>query len=129
MPSAQDCAARLREQAYKTLLPQIRDLEKELQNVNHSLSTGILQIGQRLEALSHVELPTTELVLTEILEDVTRETNLSTNALSVFAQNVRRKETQEEILGLLLDAAHKHFPLTALFAVRGSRYTGWSSRG
>ena len=41
MPSAQDCAERLREQAYRTLLPQIRDLEQELQNVSNSLSTGI----------------------------------------------------------------------------------------
>jgi hypothetical protein len=129
MPSAQECAERLREQAYRTLLPQIRDLEKELQNVNNSLAAGIRQIGQKLEGLSHVELPTTELVLSEILGDVTRETELRTSALFRFAQDLRQKETQEEILALLLDAAHKHFPKTALFAVRGNRYIGWSSRG
>ena len=129
MPSAQDCAERLRDQAYRTLLPQIRDLEKELQNVSNSLSTGIQQVGQKLEALSHVELPTTEVVLNEILGDVTRERDLNTNALALFAQSVRQRETQEEILALLLDAAQRYFPVTALFAVRGSRYVGWSSRG
>jgi hypothetical protein len=129
MPSAQDCAERLRDQAYRTLLPQIRDLEKELQNVNNSLAAGIHQIGQKLEALSHIELPTTELVLSEILGDVTRETNLKTNDLVRFAQDLHQKETQEEILSLLLDAAHRYLPQTALFAVRGSRYVGWSSRG
>jgi len=129
MPSAQDCAERLRDQAYRTLLPQIRDLEKELQNVNDSLTAGFRQLGQKLEALGHIELPTTELVLSEVLGEVTREIELKTNSLVRFAHELRQKETQEEILALLLDAAHGHFPLTALFAVRGNRYVGWSSRG
>ena len=73
MPSAQDCAERLREQAYRTLLPQIRDLGKSLQSVSNSLSTGIHQIEQKLEALSHIELPTTDLVLKEILGDAIRD--------------------------------------------------------
>ena len=129
MPSAQDCAERLREQAYRTLLPQIRDLEQELQNIRAALSTGVHQIGQKLEALSHIELPTTELVLNEILGDVTRETDLRSSALVLFAHTLRGKETQEEILSLLLDSAHKYFPRTAILAVRGNRFVGWSSRG
>jgi hypothetical protein len=129
MPSAQDCAERLREQAYRTLLPQIRDLEKSLQNVSNSLSTGIHQIEQKLEALSHIELPTTEFVLNEILGDVIRETDGKANSLAHFAHNLRKIETQEEILALLLDAARTYFPRTALFAVRGNRFVGWSSRG
>jgi hypothetical protein len=129
MPSAQDCAERLREQASRTLLPQIQDLEQALQNVRSSLSTGMDQIGQKLEALSHIELPTTELVLEEILGDVIRETKSKANASVDFARNLRQKETQEEILALLLDAAHRYFPRTALIAVRGTRFIGWSSRG
>jgi hypothetical protein len=129
MPSAQDCAERLREQAYRTLLPQIRDLEQELQNISNSLTTGVHQIGRKLEALSHIELPTTELVLNEILGDVTRDRDLKANALVLFAQDLRQKETQEEILALLLDAAQKYSSRTALFAVRGNQYIGWSSRG
>jgi len=129
MPSAQNCAERLREQAYRTLLPQIRDLEQELQSISNSLSSGVQQIGQKLEALRHIELPTTELVLTEILGDVTRGTELKSTALVQFALAVRQKETQEEILTLLLDSVHRYFNRAALFAVRGNTFVGWSSRG
>ncbi len=129
MPSAQDCAERLREQAYRTLLPQIRDLEEELQRINSSLSTGVHQIGQKLEALSHIELPTTELILSELLEEVTQQKDLETSALVQFGRGLRQKETQEEILTFLLDNAQKYFPRVALFAVRGDRFVGWSSRG
>jgi hypothetical protein len=129
MPSAQDCAEKLREQAYKTLLPQVRDLEQELQNISNSLAAGVHLLGQKLEALSHIELPTTELVLTEILGEVIQQKDIETNSLMHFARSLRARETQEEILGLLLDAAHKSASRTALFAIRGNRYVGWSSRG
>jgi hypothetical protein len=69
------------------------------------------------------------LVLNEILGDVTRETDLRSSTLVLFAHILRRKETQEEILALLLDSAHKYFPRTAIFAVRGNRFVGWSARG
>jgi hypothetical protein len=129
MPSAQECAERLREQAYKTLLPQIKDLEQELQNFGLSLTKGVRQLGQKLEMLSHAELPATEAVLSEILEEMIRRENGETSTLALFAQEVRRKETQEEILGSLLDSTHEYFPHVALFAVRGERFMGWSSRG
>jgi hypothetical protein len=129
MPSAQECAERLREQAYRTLLPQIKDLEQELQNISNSLSTGVHLLGQKLDTLHHIELPTTELVLTEILGEVVRQKDLEANALVLFARILHSKETQEEILALLLDAAQKYFPRTALFTVRGNRFVGWSSRG
>ncbi len=129
MPSAQDFAERLREQAYRTLLPQIRDLERELQDLNNSLSAGVRQIGQKLETLQHIELPTTKLVLDEILEELFRQKALKANALARFTRSVRQKETQEEILALLLDCAQTYFPYVALFAVRGDRFMGWSSRG
>ena len=129
MPSAQDCADRLREQAYKTLLPQIKDLEEELQNVRSSLSNGIHQLGQKLDVLRHTELPTTELILGEILGEVIRQKELETNALALFAGGLRQKETQEEILAFLLDEAQKYSPRIALFSVRGDQCIGWSSRG
>jgi hypothetical protein len=129
MPSAQECAERLREQAYRTLLPQIRDLEQELQSLGSSLSSGVRQLEQKLEMLSHTELPATEAVLSEILDEVIRRKDTETNTLALFAQGVRIKETQEEILGFLLDSAHAYSPRVALFAVRGDRFIGWSSRG
>jgi hypothetical protein len=129
MPSAQECAERLREQAYRTLLPQIKDLESELHSFNSSLLTGVRQLEQKLEILSRTELPATEAVLSEILDETVRHKDAETNTLALFAQGVRRRETQEEILGFLLDSAHSYFPRIALFAIRGDRILGWSSRG
>jgi hypothetical protein len=129
MPSAQDCAERLREQAYKTLLPQIRNLEEELQNVSNSLTTGVNQIERKLDALRNIELPTTDLVLGEILGEVIRQKDLETSALALFARGISQRATQEEILTFLLDSAQEFFPRTALFTVRGDRFIGWSSRG
>jgi len=129
MPSAQDCAERLREQAYRTLLPQIRDLEAELQNVNASLSTGIQQIERRLETLRQIELPTTELILDEILGEIVRRKEWEAGALALFARDLCRKETQEEILAFLLEGAQKFSLRLILFANRGDRLVGWSSRG
>ena len=129
MPSARDCADRLREQAYKTLLPQIQDLQEELQQVNNLLSTGLRQIETKLDALRHTELPATELVLNELLEEDIQKRDLEGKLLSLFMHKLRTKETQEEILTLLLDSATHYFPQVALFAVRGDRFAGWSSRG
>jgi hypothetical protein len=129
MPSARDCADRLREQAHKTILPQIQDLQEELQQVSSLLSTGVKQIENKLDALRHTELPATELVLNELLEDELRKRDLEGKTLSHFLQELRTKETQEEILTLLLDSASQYFPQVALFTVRGNRFAGWSSRG
>jgi hypothetical protein len=129
MPSAQDFAERLRKQAYKTLSPQIGALEQELQNVASSLSAGVQQIERRLEALRHIELPTAEPVLDEFLGEAIRQKDLVTGDLAHFARGIRRRETQEEILTLLLDSAQKCSPRIALYVVRGDRFIGWSSRG
>ena len=129
MPSDRDYAERLREEAYKTFSPQIKDLEAELKELSNSLSSGIQQIEQKLEAISHVELPTAEIVVDEILEDVLRQKGQEEESLVLFARDIRRKETQEEILGLLLDYINKFFPRVALFTIRNDRFAGWSSRG
>jgi hypothetical protein len=129
MPSAQDCAERLREQAYRTLLPQVRDLEQELKSVSSSLLAGFEQIEQKLESLRKTELPTTESILTEILDSVVRQKDMETSALVLFMRGLQQKETQEEILSFLLDGIHRFYPQVALFAVRGGRFNGWSSRG
>jgi hypothetical protein len=129
MPSAQDCAERLREQAYRTLLPQIRDLEQELQSVNSSLSSRFEQIQRKLDALRNIELPTTDLVLHEILNDVIRQKDLEADSVALFLRGLRQKETQEEILTFFLDSVHPYFERIALFSIRGDRFVGWSSRG
>ena len=129
MPSAQDCAERLREQAYRTLLPQVQDLEQELKSVSGSLLAGFEQIERKLESLRKIELPTSDLVLNEILENVNRQKDMEANALVFFMRSLREKETQEEILSFLLDGINQFYPRVALFAVRGGRLLGWSSRG
>ena len=129
MPSARDCADRLREQAYKTFLPQIQDLEEELRQVGDLFSTKIHQIERKLEVLRHIELPATELILDEVLGDAIQRRDLEASALALFARELRQKETQEEILTSLLDNAVHCFPRIVLFVVRGERFIGWSSRG
>lgn len=129
MPSERDYAERLREQAYKTLSPQINDLEKELKEFSDAVSTGIYQIERKLEAINQVELPTTKVVLDEILQDVLRQKDQAEKSLVHFTRYLRVKETQEEILGLLLDYANGFFPRVALFTVRNDLFAGWSSRG
>ena len=129
MPSAQDFAERLREQAYRTLVPQVRDLEQELKGVSSSLLAGFEQIERKLESLSKIELPTTGSILSEILDTGVRQKDMETNALVLFMRGLQQKETQEQILSFLLDGIHQFYPQVALFAVRGGRLIGWSSRG
>ena len=129
MPSAQECAERLREQAYRTLSPQVRALEQELKGVSSSLLAGFEQIERKLDSLRKIELPTTESILTEILDGVLQQKDMETNALVLFMRGLQQKETQEEILSFLLDGIHRFYPRVALFAVRGGKFNGWSSRG
>jgi hypothetical protein len=129
MPSAQDCAERLREQAYRTLIPQIRELEQELQGVKDSFTAGAELISRKLESLRHIELPASALILNEILEEVVKQKDIENKALLVFMRGLSKKGTQEEILSFLLDSARQFCARVALFAVRGDRLVGWSSRG
>jgi hypothetical protein len=129
MPSEQKYAERLREQAYKTLSPQVKDLEKELKELSDSVSNAMYRLERKIEAVGRIELPTTEVVLDEIMEDVLRQKRKDEQTFASFARDIRGKETQEEILGLLLDCAGRFFRKAALFSVRGDRITGWSSRG
>jgi hypothetical protein len=129
MPSERKYAERLREQAYKTLSPQLKDLEKELQELSDSVSNGVYRLERKIEAVSRVELPTTEVVLDEIMDEVLRRKKEDEKTLASFVRDVRRKDTQEEILGLLLDCAGEFFQKAALFSVRGDSIVGWSSRG
>ena len=129
MPSVQKCADQLREQAYKTLTPQIQALEDELKNVNDLLTDGIRNIGYKLEALRNTELPVTEPVLDDYLQNAIKKRDLEGIMVAHFTHEVRRQETQEEILTSLLDSAAHYFPKVALYTVRGGKFKGWSSRG
>lgn len=129
MPSARECADRLREQAYKTLSPQLEALNDELEQVRRSLAAGIGQLEQKIEALRRVELPAMAPALDGMLEESIRARDLESEALAQFTHDLVRMETQEQILTLLLDAAARCSARVALFALRDGRLTGWSSRG
>jgi len=129
MPSVQKCADLLREQANKTLTPQIQALEDELRNLNELLVKGIRGVRNKLESLRNTELPATELILNDYLDDAVRKLDIDGRMLALFTRGLRTKETQEEILASLLDNAVNCFPRVALFTVRGDVFRGWSSRG
>jgi hypothetical protein len=129
MPSERDYAERLRELSYKTLSPQIKDLEEEVKELSSFLPTRVQQIERKLEAISKIELPTTDVVLNEILEDVLRQKDQEEKSIVSFTRDINQKETQEDILGLLLDYANKFSQRVALFAIRNNQLVGWSSRG
>ena len=129
MPSVQECVDRLREQAHKTLAPQILALENELQSMNEMLGDGLRSIGYKLEALRHIELPATEPILSDYIREDIRKRSVDEEMLALFTRGLRTKETQEEILTTLLDNAANCFTHVALFSVRGDTFRGWSSRG
>ena len=117
------------EQSCKLIASQVQALEDELQTVNNLLADKIRSIGYKLEALRHTELPASESVISEYLRDDIKKRDIEGDMLALFTRELRTKETQEEILSALLDSAVNCFPLVALFAVRGSVFKGWSSRG
>ena len=129
MPSVQKSADQLREQAYKTLSPQIQTLEREFRNFGEQFTNGIRDIRYKLDALRNDEPPAAEPVLRDYSQDTTGKRDIVGKMLALFMRGLRTKETQEEILASLLDNAVNCFPRVALFAIRDDVFKGWSSRG
>ncbi len=129
MPSGQDYANRLREDAHRSLAPHVNELEQELNNLKNDLTLSCGHLTQKVEAIRYFSLPEADRVVTEALEEASRERDSRLSSVASFVRSIRYKETQEEILSLLLDEAGKVSPRIALFAVRGGRLRGWSSRG
>jgi hypothetical protein len=129
MTPGHDHVNRLREETFRLLDPRFEGIEKEIRGLYAMLLQTFGQIEQRLREARDVDLTPAVRVLTEGFQaEIGRQAeNLS--SLEQFVSEVRRLETQEEILGLLLDRAHRHAPRLALFATRGERIQGWSSRG
>src|SRR5512143_360876 len=129
MTPGHDHVNRLREETFRLLDPRFEGIEKEIRGLYSMLLQTFGQIEQRLREARDVDLTPAVRVLTEGFQaEIGRQAeNLS--SLEQFVSEVRRLETQEEILGLLLDRAHRHAPRLALFATRGERIQGWSSRG
>lgn len=128
MPSGHDYAIRIREQAHNALSPQVGALAEELRGLQGTFSASIQKLEEKLQAILQTEIPITEVVLAEAVEEVTRQRDLERVSLAYFAHDIRLKETQQEILTLLLEEGNRFAPRVALFVVRDDRIVGWSSR-
>ncbi|MBZ5497557.1 MAG: hypothetical protein LAP85_14235 [Acidobacteriia bacterium] len=133
MPSGKDYASRLQEETRRTLATHIHGFEQELRTLQSSLAASVAQIAQRLAPILEIEIPAVEAIISDAvseraLEGARRRADEMLH-LAHFAHDLRRKETQEEILISLLDGAHRYAPRLALFVTRGAQFVGWSSRG
>src|SRR5512135_3069343 len=129
MTPGHDHVNRLREETYRALEPRFEGIEKEIRGLYSMLLQTFGQIEQRLRDARDVDLTPAVSVLTETFQDEMRRQAENLSSLEQFVSEVRGLETQEEILALLLDRAHRHALRLALFALRGDRIQGWSSRG
>ena len=129
MTPGHDHVSRLREETFRLLDPRFEGIEKEIRGLYSMLLQTFGQIEQRLREARDVDLTPAVRVLTEGFQTEIGRQAENLSSLEQFVSEVRRLETQEEILGLLLDRAHRHAPCLALFATRGERIQGWSSRG
>lgn len=137
MLSASDYAQRLREDAQHLLEVRTASLQKALADLNDRLSSSLAEVEQRLESLRGFELPNADAVFAEAVKEATaavtrregEERERLLGFLAHFSHDIRQKETQEEILNLLLDAASRFAPRVALFIARDERFHGWSCRG
>lgn len=135
MASAQECATRLREEARRTLGSEIAGFQQDLSSVVDSLKAQIGGLSDRLAALQQMDVPGLDPVMAELDAEMTRQAEVIRRKdqdkalVARFATEMRRKETQEEILSFLLDGAQGFTPKAALFVARGDQFLGWSCRG
>jgi hypothetical protein len=129
MPSGPDYAKRILDETRRVLDPRISALQVAFESLKNHLLTSISQLTPQLEAIQGIVLPTAEGIVTEAMKEAAWQNQVEVNLLAEFANGMRRKETQEEILSLLLDTAHQFAHGVALFVVRGDEIAGWSSRG
>jgi hypothetical protein len=133
MPSARDYVNRLQEEARRSLAEHIRNLESELAGIQGHISESLAGIGRNFGALHESLLPGLEPVFGKMIEEVNQKSASARTQemgfLAHFVHGMRQRETQEEILQLLLDTASRYAPKLALFVTRNQRLIGWSSRG
>jgi hypothetical protein len=129
MPSSQEYAQQLLDEATRTLSPLVKGLEADFQNLRLDVSASLSRLAGKLDALHNLELPTSGIVLTQIFEEISRRQDDEWSGIADFSQKLRQGETQEEILNLLMDRASQYAPRLVLFVTRGEAMMGWSSRG
>jgi len=133
MTSGTDYASRLQEEIRQTLAGRIGGLEHEMHNLWNHISAAFDRISKELSSVRNLEVPACASMLSEIAAGFNRESGVLRSQelafLAHFIHGMREKETQEEILNLLLDGAQRFAPRLALFVTRNQQLLGWSSRG
>jgi hypothetical protein len=129
MPSTHDYVNRILDETRQAISPHASALEVAFESLKNHLLTSLEQLAPKLEAIKGVELPKIGRILTDAIQESVWQNQLEVNLLAEFSGGMRRKETQEEILTLLLDTSYQFAPGVALFVVRGDEMAGWSSRG
>ena len=126
MTSGQAALNRLRDEVRKLFSQQTAAVEEEFRSFQGQIATSLAQINTKLGLLKSADLPLSAETL--VVEEAQRKEQETTN-LAHFAHDMLQKETQEEILTLLLEGTHQFAPRVALFVVRGDHFSGWRSRG
>jgi hypothetical protein len=129
MHSTQDYSKRLREEAQRELAPRVDALKENLRSVQQSLAESLSQFDEKTREVGIFELTAAERILAEAVDQTARQKDEEMASLANFIVEIQQKETQEEILSLYLDVAHRYSPRLVLFVVRGPNLAGWSSRG
>jgi hypothetical protein len=129
MPPRQDYASRIREQVQQAIVPHLSGLREEFKALQATLASSAARLDVELDAVRDMEIPMLDVILADAIDQVIRDRDLERVSLAHFARDMRLKETQEEILALLLAEAARFAPRVALFLIRGDRFVGWSSAG
>ncbi len=137
MADLDDFSANLRAEARKMLEPHLQALEEELQGFGSRFAEASGRIEQYLASIRNLDLRDSAAFLTEAVaqardetaREVVSENDKAMSFLAHYIHDVRHRETQEEILNLLLDGARMFAPRAVLFVARGNKLMGWSSRG
>ncbi len=129
MPSSSEYTIRIQDETHRVLDPRISALQSAFEGLRGHLLTSIEQLAPKLDAIKGIELPAVERIVSEAMKEAAWQNQVEVNLLAEFGNSMRRKETQEEILSLLLDTAHQFAHAVALFVARGEEIAGWSSRG
>jgi hypothetical protein len=129
MPSAEDYAKQLLEEANRTLAPHRSGLEEALCGLRNHFLTSLEQISPRILSATSLELPLAGKLIAEAMRETERRAQAGMSRIACFGRELRRQETQEDILDLLLDAAQAFAPRIVLFVQRGGHCVAWSSRG
>ena len=129
MASGPDYANRLQKEIQKSLATHSKALQKEVQSLRNHFAADLKRIEDKLDSLQKFDDYIAGNLFRKAFEEIRKEHEAKISSLVLFAHNLRKKETQEEILAMLMDEVSELAPRAAIFAVRGDQFCGRDSRG